>query len=542
MVDNSIIKKINKINSSNMSVSEVLSRVLDEIVFINDIESNDQLDLVFDITEAISALIDKMRVLYSSLDYMLSQFVKCGTSKERKYRYKNIERLTRTIEKIRNYAEALDNGEYYDIYYYAYHMAIPFREIMQDEKLSNLDYNSVKVTKDVNRLYQKLYGNASDIQENYYIYVCFEDYLSRRETTDLLNVKLAEIGIRTNNYKGDPKYAVYIYENMKINTSSDLEVFRHLVQCKNNTATSYMDLYRFDDALHVLQETRDMLENFRSSYNLAEAELSELNRIHGEVCNAYAIDKAIKLSIIGTKAEQTKARKEIMELLELVESEFKGYPNNLRILCNRTMLYAISAEDRELYETYAKKSFGIKDWNYDISLKEIKSITNGFKDSNSRIEDLYKLFRLLKSVVVFYSENIESGLINNLENFINYIEEEDNNINLNAKPYNHIYKYCAKLFYIYADNSVNEDVEYLMSRSLDCVFDGRVNIDDELNISMLSTYAAMYDFNIMKKANKKNKELYEVVLKRAKIAGWKELIKVLEDKKSLSGFVSFEKC
>jgi len=255
-----------------------------------------------------------------------------------------------------------------------------------------------------------------------------DEELKKERRYNEINYKLADLGLRIYNHKGDIKKSDEQFEickKLKDNVSIEkyLEtVNRQSVNCSNK--------FEFERALELSEYNEECFKIIKET----KKEIAELNENKGEA--SWKVSELGKcLSSSGQYLAFMRKEEAIKKFEEAIE-EFNGEEKNIRQTLSYILHFAIDNNDKDLYEKNCVKYF----YGAESFEEQFDNIINGtFKGSDRD----YGLYVFIKALDTMYSKEVKLDFINKIRttDYKNKLE-----FKIDSHPWELIYKHLASLY------------------------------------------------------------------------------------------------
>lgn len=243
--------------------------------------------------------------------------------------------------------------------------------------------------------------------------------------------ELYDAGISAYNHIGNPEKAKECSEKCR-EYARFVGIEREL-RNRNKIAVGLCDSFRFKEAEELIITS---YEYYRTTYEAQKklfGENSEFNKSeYGIVCSQLG---QIYGYMLDPRSEEF-----LQKALQLMERETADY----YITESYLLHYYLAVKNKEKYENYAEEYFG---GNTDLQKQLEYLVREGSVTQNAIISLKFAMYVYLKSVYVFYMEEIPHELLVQLLNIEGTIERicEEGKKQMNGHPWELSYKYLAMI-------------------------------------------------------------------------------------------------
>ena len=310
-------------------------------------------------------------------------------------------------------------SDYYNKYWFKKIIkSLKINDITNLENAINLLEQNIR--KDPLRL-EFIFKNLESLMEN-------DEEIKKSSKYNELSYKLADLGLRIYNHKGDIKKSDE--EFSKCEKLKDKVSIEKYLETANRQSVNYSNKFEFEKAL----ELSDYNEECFKIIKTAKKEIAELNENKGN--DSWKVLELGKcLSSSGQYLAFMKNEKALEKFKAAIE-EFNGDEKNIRQTLSYILHFAIDNNNRSLYEEYCEEYF----YGEKTLEGQFNTIINGtFK---GRDKD-FALYVFIKALDILYSEEIKID-------FIDKIRTMDKNklgFNVNSHPWELIYKHLGSLYF-----------------------------------------------------------------------------------------------
>lgn len=310
-------------------------------------------------------------------------------------------------------------SDYYNKYWFKKIIkSLKLKGIINLENAINLLEQNIR--KDPLRL-EFIFKNLESLLEN-------DEEIKKSSKYNELRYKLADLGLRIYNHKGDIKKSDYefsICEKLKDKVSIE-----KYLETANRQSVNYSNKFEFEKALELSDYNEECFKIIKE----AKKEIAELNENKGNA-SWKVLELGKCLSSSGQYLAFMKNEKALEKFKAAIE-EFNGEEKNIRQTLSYILHFAIDNNNRNLYEEYCKEYF----YGGKTLEEQFNNIINGtFK---GRDKD-YALYVFIKALDILYSDEIKID-------FINKIRTMDKNklgFSVDSHPWELIYKHLGNLYF-----------------------------------------------------------------------------------------------
>lgn len=431
----------------------------------------------------------KQRYENPVMEHMLLAFLECAMHNSPMYRYAEAQRMLQALEKLRECNKAYIERDYYSLFSLAYEMGI------ETEKLN---YSKLVIEEQDQRKFQNaVIGLQKDLRTDHinvprckYLFQALWEVVILQEENipNTIKFSLLNSGITCANHTGDEGVVWKLYD--KLQECKDGIPIMEYLGFRSREAVMYADAYEYETAYRIVEDNIQNLECLKKLY----LNMAKQNNMNSED-SVQILDLGRSYSALGTYMVYT-GRKNPMEMFQKALVEFGGNIGNRMFTISHILQYAIETKDLSLYQKYEKEYFG----EYQSINKGIDSVLDekGF--------DKFQLLTFLKGIYTFYRNKLDRE---SEQKFIKMLTYEPL-IRLRSHPKQLIYRYIGLLLYE-IQGEVSMEVEDAFEVSMNCLREGQINVDKNINIMMCITYQTMYLYNELTEPEEENQELFKIM-------------------------------
>lgn len=470
------------------------------------------------------------------IGYMLKAFFKCALESNPKYRYSSAKNMLRAVENLEKCYWAYREHNYYDVLSVAYKMLIPNNKI----DLSKIVFKRDTFENAVQQLERDLLQRDIDVKKCYYI---FEQLwklgnVHKNSLTNKIWCNLICSGIACCNHVSKHNQVLELYNLVEKKYKRNMPIMDYL-NLRNRIAVIYEDLCQYEKAYDIIMQNIDLLGRLKETYK----DMGKLNSITSE--------EAVRVITLG-RAYSAAGRymtllhkKNPMDMFKKALIEFGDDEDNRKITISHILHYAIQRKEKIIYEKYFPEYF-----------KEVKGIVKSedkwaenisvlllYMNLNKRI-NLYELYVFLKGIYTFYLDKLDEKMLKSIQE----IGKQDILKQMTQHPVELVYKYIALILYEKAvqnkDKGMQFQAEQFLISSIYSISEGKIDLNENLNITMVITYQTTYLYNKLTNQEEDNIELFKLLQKHCHLSDsdWSALENKLTEETVVGQLLEEEFC
>ena len=254
-----------------------------------------------------------------------------------------------------------------------------------------------------------------------------DEELKKERRYNEINYKLADLGLRIYNHKGDIKKSDEQFEICK-KLKDNVPIEKYL-ETANRQSVNCSNKFEFERALELSEYNEECFKIIKET----KKEIAELNENKGE--DSWKVSELGKcLSSSGQYLAFMRKEEAIKKFEEAIE-EFNGEERNIRQTLSYILHFAIDNNDKDLYEKNCVKYF----YGAESFEEQFDNIINGTFKGFDRD---YGLYVFVKALNKMYFDEVKLDFVNKIRT-TKYKNELE--FKIDSHPWELIYKHLASL-------------------------------------------------------------------------------------------------
>lgn len=433
---------------------------------------------------------------------MLQSAFKIGLAENPDYRFSDTESMCRFLQEMETSDCLFYERKYYDLLKLSYRLMVRYEddiccrlfEVFREDTYIQAVF---QLSKDLN-------SNIIKPRECFYIHkYLWNAFKIKQIKNQRVAVSLLSSGIACCNHLGKAELALaYISE---LESLKSIVPIMDYLTIQNRAAVLYHDRYEYEKANAIAEKNIKSLEELKKSYRI----IADFNEMAEDSCKITSLGRAYSVSAVGKVFMK---KEDPMPYFERALEEFGEDKGNRMITIAHILHYAMESKKRELYEKYATEFFSLRAGQESYTRMDLQEIRS------------YKLFIYLKSIYVFYREQVDDSFYEKLLELEGILCTED----IGIHPYELIYKYMALL--MLSCSKHKKEAERFFLKSVSVIDEGIIDTERSMNIIMCISYQTLSLYYKLIGDKDKEKEIKQTFMKHLSQDHWDKMYEYVKQK------------